>query len=211
MFEQLGLAIVDMKEDRALETAAGLLEGGSDPLALLDACRLALEEVGSRFETGTYFLSELIMAGEILAKISDLAKPYLSTEQDRESLGRVLIGTVAGDIHDLGKNMVGFLLEISGFEVRDIGVDVPPERFVSEIMDFKPRVVGVSGLLTVVYDSLKKTVEAIEEAGLRDEVRIMIGGAAMSDKIRDFCGADAFGPDAASAVSLARQWTGEAA
>jgi 5-methyltetrahydrofolate--homocysteine methyltransferase len=118
------------------------------------------------------------------------------------------MGTVEGDIHDIGKDIVTFLLEVNGFEVRDIGIDVPPDTFVEEIKAFQPQVVGMSGLLTLAYDSMKRTVQAIEEAGLRDTVKIMIGGGQVSEKIREHAGADAFGKDAMEGIALVKQWTG---
>jgi methanogenic corrinoid protein MtbC1 len=118
------------------------------------------------------------------------------------------MGTVEGDIHDIGKNIVTFLLDVNGFEVRDIGIDVPPSKFVEEIKDFKPQVVGLSGLLTLAYGSMKKTVQVIEKAGLRDRVKIMIGGGQVNEQTREYVGADAFGKDAMEGVTLAKKWIG---
>jgi 5-methyltetrahydrofolate--homocysteine methyltransferase len=123
-------------------------------------------------------------------------------------MGRVLMGTVDGDIHNIGKDIVSFLLDVNGFKVRDIGVDVSPEKFVEEIKDFQPQVVGMSGLLTLAYDSMKNTVQAITDAGLRDSVKIMIGGAPMSEKVKEYAGADAYGKDAIVAVTLVKEWVG---
>ena len=208
MSEKLMDAMITMKEKESLEIAGELLAANENPLNILQDCTRAMETVGKRFEAGDYFLPELMMAGEILKQISDLVKPHISGESDKavRKTERVLIGTVAGDIHDIGKDIVAFLLEVIGFEVRDIGIDVPPARFVEEIQDFQPRVVGMSGLLTLAYDSMKETVDAIENAGLRDSVKIMIGGGQMSDKIRDFAGADAYGKDAVAGVALAKKW-----
>jgi methanogenic corrinoid protein MtbC1 len=208
MSEKLMDAMITMKEQESLEIAKGLIAENEDPLKILQECTRAMETVGKRFEAGDYFLPELMMAGEILKQISDLVKPHISGEFDNAALkiDRVLIGTVAGDIHDIGKDIVTFLLEVNGFEVRDIGIDVPPARFVEEIRNFQPRVVGMSGLLTLAYDSMKETVDAIEQAGLREHVKIMIGGGQMSDKIREFAGADAYGKDAVAGVALAKKW-----
>ncbi|NTV35234.1 MAG: methionine synthase, partial [Deltaproteobacteria bacterium] len=117
------------------------------------------------------------------------------------------IGTVEGDIHDIGKNIVVFLLEANGFEVRDIGINQKPAKFVEAIKEFQPKVVGMSGLLTLAFDSMKKTVEAIKEAGLRESVRIVIGGGVVTEKIKDYSGADAYAPDAMAGVRLAKEWT----
>jgi len=115
---------------------------------------------------------------------------------------------VEGDVHDIGKNIVTFLLDANGFEVMDIGIDVPPQKFVEAIKSFGPQVVGLSGLLTIAYDSMKKTVDAVNEAGLRDKVKIMIGGGQMSDKVKEYAGADAYAKDAMAGVVLAKQWIG---
>ena len=208
MSEKLMDAMITMKEQDSLEIAKELIAGNEDPLKILQDCTQAMETVGKRFEAGDYFLPELMMAGEILKQISDMVKPQITGESEAavQKTDKVLIGTVAGDIHDIGKDIVTFLLEVNGFEVRDIGIDVPPERFVEEIKDFQPRVVGMSGLLTLAYDAMKETVEAIVQAGLRDHVKIMIGGGQMSDNIRDFAGADAYGKDAVAGVALAKKW-----
>ena len=207
MTESLVRALVEMQEDEALRKTREMLDEGADPLGILEACSTAMETVGMRFEKGEYFLPHLMMAGEMLRQISEIIKPLIREEKGAAGRGRVLIGTVKGDIHDIGKNIVTFLLAANGFEVRDIGIDQPPEKFVEAIQAFRPQVVGMSGLLTLAFDSMKKTVEAIEEAGLRKEVRIMIGGGQITEKVREYTGADAYGPDAVAGVRLARQWT----
>jgi 5-methyltetrahydrofolate--homocysteine methyltransferase len=184
------------------------LENNGDPLKILEDCSAAMDVVGKRFESGEYFLPQLIMAGEMLKQISGLVKPYIKGETNSKNLGRVLMGTVQGDIHNIGKDIVVFMLEVNGFEVRDIGIDVAPEKFVEAIKDFKPQVVGMSGLLTLAFESMKNTVQAITEEGLRDRVKIMIGGGQTSEKIREYSGADGYGEDALVAVRLAREWTG---
>ncbi len=202
-------ALVEMEEKKALQEARQLLDGGTSPIRILNACAAAMEEVGKRFETGEYFLPNLIMAGEMMKQISAMLKPLLKQELADEGRGRVLIGTVKGDIHDIGKNIVTFLLEANGFEVRDIGVDQAPQKFVEAIGEFRPKVVGMSGLLTVAFESMKKTVQAIEAAGLRDTVRIMVGGAQVSEQVKVYTAADAFGPDAVAGLRLAQKWIGE--
>jgi len=210
MANELVDAMADMREQEAIDLSKKMLEAGEDPLAVLEHCREALEIVGKRFETGKYFLPELIMAGEMLKKIADIARPYLKQESGRkaEAMGKVVIGSVKGDIHDIGKDIVVFMLDINGFAVHDLGVDVPAEKFVDAIREIQPRVVGMSALLTTAFDSMKNTVEVIKAAGLRDQVKIMIGGGAVDDKVRQYAGADAYGPDAVAAVKLAKEWTG---
>ena len=208
MSEQLVDAMSNMREQEALQIARTLIDAGEDPLKILDDCSKSMEIVGKRFEEGTYFLPELMMAGEMLKQISEMVKPKLQGDATTAKRGKVLIGTVEGDIHDIGKDIVTFLLEVNGFEVRDIGIDVSPGRFVEEITAFQPHVVGMSGLLTLAYDSMKDTVQAIEAAGLRDKVKIMIGGGQMSEKVKVYAGADAFGKDAMEGLALAKKWIG---
>jgi methanogenic corrinoid protein MtbC1 len=211
MSDKLIEAMVEMKEQEALERAKDLISSGEDPLKILNACSEAMETVGKRFEAGEYFLPQLILAGEMLRQISEMLKPKLedkTTSVTSESLGKVLIGTVKGDIHDIGKDIVTFMLQVNGFNVLDLGIDVPPSKFVDAIKDFQPQVVGMSCLLTLAFESMKETVEAIENAGLRQEVKIMVGGGQVSEMVRDYANADAYGEDAVSAVRLAKNWVG---
>ncbi len=206
MSEKLLEAMIDMKENESLDITHSLLERGEDPVTILKTCTRAMETVGKCFEEGIYFLPELMMAGEMLSRISGIVKPRLKGEVTTKKRGKVLIGTVKGDIHNIGKDIVTFLLEVNGFDVRDMGIDVPPEKFVEMILEFKPQVVGMSGLLTVAYESMKDTVLAIENAGLREDVKIMIGGGLMDDNVCEYAGADAFGKDAMAGVALAKKW-----
>jgi trimethylamine corrinoid protein len=208
MTEALIRALVEMDEVGALKEAKALIDGGCDPLKILEACTTAMGNVGKRFESGEYFLPHLMMAGEMLKQISDMVKPLIKEENTAVGKGRVLIGTVKGDIHDIGKNIVTFLLEVNGFEVRDIGVDQPPASFVEAVREFKPAVVGMSGLLTLAFKAMKETVQALQEAGLRDQVKIMIGGAQVTEKVKEYAGADAYGSDAMTGVRLCQQWIG---
>jgi 5-methyltetrahydrofolate--homocysteine methyltransferase len=150
MSQELIEAMVEMKEQEALEIAKELITGGEDPLKILRSCSEAMETVGKRFETGEYFLPQLILAGEMLKQISQMLKPELKDKTASitpEPLGKVLMGTVKGDIHDIGKDIVTFMLEVNGFHVLDLGIDVPPSKFVDAIKDFRPQVVGLSCLL----------------------------------------------------------------
>ena len=206
MTDLLVQALVEMKEAEALKRAKQLLGEGVAPLEILESCSRAMEIVGQRFEKGVYFLPHLMMAGEMLKQISGVITPLIQGQKTGGKGVKVLIGTVEGDIHDIGKNIVVFLLEANGFEVRDIGINQKPSKFVEAIKDFQPKVVGMSGLLTLAFDSMKKTVQAIEEAGLREKVRIMIGGGVVTEKIKDYSGADAYAPDAMAGVRLCKQW-----
>jgi methanogenic corrinoid protein MtbC1 len=208
MSKELVNAIADMEEEQALDLAKELLASKTDPLLILDDCRSAMEIVGQRYEAGTYFLPELLLAGEMLAEIGAIVKPELSKSQEVKRQGKILIGTVKGDIHDIGKNIVTFMLDANGFEVKDLGVDVPAEKFVEAIKEFQPQVVGLSGFLTLAFDSMKNTVDAIQAAGLRDGIKIMVGGGPVSEEVRNFTGADGYGRDAMAGVTLAKQWVG---
>jgi methanogenic corrinoid protein MtbC1 len=202
--------IADMEEEDALVLAQEMLDEGFDPLQVLGLCREAMDIVGKRFEQGEYFLPELILAGELLDQIGTMAKPLIQQSPDNSSrkLGRVLIGTVHGDLHDIGKNIVTFMLDINDFEVKDIGIDVPVAKFIEEIRAFKPKVVCLSGFLTLAFDSMKETIEAIEAAGLRDQVKIQIGGGQIDETVRAYTGADAFGLNAVDAVTYSRKCMG---
>ena len=208
MSKELVDALTNMKEQEAVQLAKDMIEGGEDPMKILEACKEAMNTVGNRFEKGEYFLPELIMAGEMLNQISEIIKPKLKGEAASESLGKVIVGTVKGDIHDIGKDIVCFMLDVNGFEVIDLGIDVPVEKFVDSIKETGSTVLGLSGFLTLAYDSMKETVDAIKEAGLRDGIKIMIGGGQIDEKVKDFSGADAFGKDAMDAVKLAKGWIG---
>lgn len=203
---ELTQSLVNMKRDRVSQLAASLLESGMDPMAVLDASREAMAEVGHLFETNEYFVPELILAGRMLKEVSDSAKPYLVNQgEGRANKGRVLIGTVAGDIHDIGKDIVTTMLDINGYEVMDLGVDVPVERFREAAMEFKPQVVALSGFLTLAYDPMRDSIAAIREAGLGD-VKFMIGGGQIDDNVREYTKADAYGLDAVEAVRLCDGW-----
>jgi methanogenic corrinoid protein MtbC1 len=208
MSEQLVNAIADMREEETLKLVKEMVEVGSEPMAILDAAREAMDIVGKRYEEGTYFLPELMLAGEMLNQITDILKPEMAKLPEVKRHGKVLIGTVEGDIHDIGKDIVGFMLDVNGFEVRDLGVDVPAEKFVEEIKNFEPQVVGLSGFLTLAFDVMKETVDAIQAAGLRDQVKIIIGGGQVDDQVTAHTGADAYGRDAMAAVKLAKDWIG---
>jgi 5-methyltetrahydrofolate--homocysteine methyltransferase len=208
MSQQLIDAITDMREDDALKITDELLESGTDPLDVLEDCRRAMEVIGKRFEEGDCFVPELILAGEVLKEISAKVKPLMQEQASTtEKLGKIVFGTVEGDIHDIAKDIVAFMLDINGFEVYDLGVDVPPANFVEKVKETGATIVGLSGFLTLAYDPMKATVEALKAADLPD-VKVMIGGGQIDDQIRVYTGADAYGRDAMTAVSLAKQWVG---
>jgi trimethylamine corrinoid protein len=207
MVQELIDAITDMREEDAIKIATQMLDSGQEPATVLEGCRKAMEIIGERFEAGDCFVPELILAGEMLKTIAEKVKPYLSQEVETEKIGKVVIGTVEGDIHDIAKDIVAFMLDINGFAVTDLGVDVPPAKFVETARETGAKVVALSGFLTLAYDPMKATVDALKAAGLND-VKVMIGGGQIDEQIRAFTGADAFGRDAMTAVNLARQWYG---
>jgi len=207
MPENLVHALSELKEKETIEIVQARLDSGEDPLQILDDARKAMEIVGKRFEDGTYFIPDLVYSGEILHSVSEMVKPKITKEADVKRLGKVIIGTVKGDIHDIGKNIVTFMLDVNGFEVYDLGIDVPAEKFIEKIKETSASVVELSGFLTVAFDSMKDTIDAIKKAGLRDKVKIIIGGGNMNDEIKAYAGADAYGVDAMAAVSFANDVT----
>jgi methanogenic corrinoid protein MtbC1 len=206
MSQKLIDAIIDMREDDALKITDELLAANADPLVILDACRSSMTIIGQRFEEGDCFVPELILSGEMLKAITAKVKPVLAEDAEQEIIGKIVFGTVEGDIHDIAKDIVVFMLDINGFEVTDLGVDVPPQKFVDAVKETGATIVGLSGFLTLAYDPMKATVEALKAAGLN--VKVMIGGGQIDDQIRQYTGADAYGKDAMTAVSLAKEWVG---
>jgi 5-methyltetrahydrofolate--homocysteine methyltransferase len=208
MAEDLAALLSDLKEDEAIKLTKEKMAKGDDPMKILEDSRKGMEIVGKRFAAGEYFIPDLIYSGEILKQISDIVKPKLTGAMQQKRIGKFLLATVAGDIHDIGKDIVGFMMDISGFEVIDMGIDVPKEKIVAKIKETKPQVVGLSGFLTLAFDSMKETIDAIKAAGIRDSVKIMIGGGQIDEEVKKYTGADAYRPDAVSAVTLAKEWVG---
>jgi len=210
MAEELVSALAELKEEEALKNVENRLNAGEDPLKILEDTRHAMEIVGDRFASGYYFIPDLVYSGDILKKITDMVKPKLAeTAAETKRLAKVIIGTVIGDIHDIGKNLVVFFLDINGFEVVDLGVDVSPEKFVEAVRESGAHIVGLSGFLTLSFDGMKTTVDALKEAGLRDSIKVMVGGGQVDERIRGYTGADAYGDNALEAVSLTKQWIGD--
>jgi len=206
MSGELMKAIAELEEKEALKLTKEKLDRGEQPRLILDESRSGMEIVGKRFSEGTYFLPELIFSAEIFKEITEIVKPRLKKGVQTKRLGKVIIGTVSGDIHDIGKDIVVFMLDVNGFEVYDLGVDVPPKKFAEKIKETSAPIVGLSGFLTLAFDSMKETVDVIKTDGLRDKVKIMIGGGQIDEEIKRYTGADAYGKDAMVAVSLAKAW-----
>jgi methanogenic corrinoid protein MtbC1 len=208
MAKDLVSTLADLKEKEALKIVEDRLKAGEEPVKILDDARKAMELVGKRFASSEYFMPDLVYSGEILREITEMVKPKMGKAGEIKRVGKVVFGTVAGDIHDIGKDIVVFMLDVNGFEVYDLGVDVPAQKFVEKIKESGAPIVGLSGFLTLAFDSMKQTVDAIKAAGLRDKVKVMIGGGQMSEEVRKYTGADAYGPDAMAGVSLAKKWAG---
>ena len=210
MSGELAKLLSDLKEPEALAFVEKALKEGVDPMELLGDAKEGMNIVGQNFASEKYFIPDLVFSGEILKGIVKRLEPHLKNKEAEEGkrLGKVVIGTVAGDIHDIGKDIVVFMLDVSGFEVVDLGIDVPVQKFVDTIKETDSTVVGLSGFLTLAFDSMKETVKAIDKAGLRDKVKIMIGGGQVNEQVRGFTGADAYGKDAMAAVKLAKGWIG---
>ena len=210
MNDPLATAMADLEEATVLKLVKAKLDGGENPMAILASCREGVVLVGKRFEAGEYWVSDLMMSGEIFKQVSVLLSSLLKTDIVGTG-GKVVIATVKDDIHNIGKDIVVSLLQAANYDVLDLGVDVPPQKVVEAVKETHATVVGLSGLLTVAFDSMKNTIDALAAAGLRSKVKVMIGGGSISEKVQHYTGADAWGADAQSAVSLANQWTKEAA
>ena len=208
-FRQLADAIIngDAKTVRALTEQA--LKDGVDPVVLVqDHMAPAMGEVGRRFECNEYFVPELLLAARAMKGALELIRPLLAA-QGAQPVGRVAIGTVKGDLHDIGKNLVGAMLEGGGFEVIDLGVNVTPEQFVKTVQEKNANIVALSALLTTTMPSMKTTIDALKAAGVRDQVKVLIGGAPITQKYADEIGADGYSDNAAEAVKLARRCIGK--
>ncbi len=207
--QDLVKAVADMMEDEATALTKKYVEQGVPPLQIIDAYKEALSIIGKRFEQCTYFVPELILAGEMMKTASEIIKPVMKGSQgdvETPRIGRFLLGTVAGDIHDIGKDMVHMLMYINGFEVRDLGVDVPAQRFWDEYKDFQPDIIGLSGLLTLAFESMKEVADGLKEMGVRGKVKVIIGGGQMDEHACKYIGADAFVTDAVAGVNLCKKW-----
>jgi 5-methyltetrahydrofolate--homocysteine methyltransferase len=199
--------LLELDEQGVLAEVRAALERGDDPISLVEGLREGMSQVGQRFEDKEYFLSELIMSAEIFKEAIAEIEPHLAKGEGQPK-GIIVVGTVKGDIHDIGKNIVATLLRCEGYDVHDLGVDVPPEAFTAKLKESGASLVALSGLLTLAFDSMKETVESIAEAGLRGKVKVIIGGGPVNDKVAEYSGADAFGTDAAQAVKLANGYLG---
>lgn len=201
-FEELSNAVIAGNEAKVKELTKSLVDQGVGPLDIINEGLVAgMTVVGSRFKAGDMFVPEVLMAARSMHGGMDIVKPLIA-EVDVPSKGKVVLGTVKGDLHDIGKNLVGMMMESGGFTVINLGVDVPPEKFVEAVKEHKPEFVAMSALLTTTMLAMKDTIEVLKEEGLRDQVKVLIGGAPVSQEFADEIGADGYAPDAASATEL---------
>ena len=205
--QELMALLTDLNEQEVLEEVRRLLKKGESPLHILESCQKGLRYVGDNYEQGRYYLSGLIMAGEIMRQVSEMLQSVLEKNIHGKASGRVLLGTVQGDIHDLGKNLVGVILRCHGFDLYDLGVDVPPEAFLKGAREFEPHVVCLSGLLTGSWDIMRETVALLHgnTQGGGSRVSTIIGGGLIDAKVCKYVGADYWAPDAATGAKLCLQ------
>ena len=207
--EKLRESVVAGKVNETTERVQQLLQEGKDPNAMMQEAMIpAMDVVGDLFQKGEIYLPEMLMAAKAMKAGMKVLKPRM-VKSGVPSMGTVVVGTVSGDMHDIGKNLLAMSLEGAGFEVVDLGIDVPPEKFLEAVKEYGPRVMGLSALLTTTMIGMKDTIEAVEEAGLRDKVRVMIGGAPVTQEYAEEIGADFYGPDSTSGKDFARRIVSE--
>jgi len=205
MSENIAVLLAEIKEEETLQGVRSALSEGVEPLAIIESLREGMAVVGEKFEAREYFLPDLIMSSEIFKQAVALIEPHFE-ENAVESKGSIVVGTVQGDIHDIGKNLVATMLRCTGYEVHDVGADVPPQAFVDKTRDTGATLLAVSALLTTSFESIKNTVDALVEAGLREKVKVIIGGGPVNQKVVDYAGADAFGLNPTEAIRLAERF-----
>lgn len=199
-------AVLNGDQKTAVAVTQEALAEGRDPMELITKYMVpAMDEVGRRFECEEYFVPELLLSARAMKGSLELLRPLLAAS-GAEPAGRVVIGTVKGDLHDIGKNLVASMLEGGGFEVIDLGADVAPERFIEAVREKNARIVALSALLTVTMPSMRKTIEALKDAGVREQVKVMVGGAPVTPQFAEEIGADGYGENATAAVALARKF-----
>ena len=207
-FETLAAAIIECNAAKAGELTQKLVDEGVKPSEIISKGLISgMNVVGDRFKKGDMYVPEVMMAAKAMHAGMNIVKPLL-LEGESSSTGKVIVGTVAGDLHDIGKNLVGMMMESGGMEVVDLGVDVTPDKFAEAVREHKPQVVGLSALLTTTMLAMKDTIEVLKEQGLRDSVKVIVGGAPVTQDFADEIGADGWAPDAASAKDLARKLAG---
>jgi methylmalonyl-CoA mutase cobalamin-binding domain/chain len=201
MSDTLSTAVVELQHEEAIALLTARIAQGEDPLALLGACRDGMTQVGDRFQQGDYYLSELLLAAEIFKQAAAILAPSLARTRAAEPVGTVVLATMRGDIHDLGKNIVATLLRAHAFEVHDLGVNVTPAAVVAAVERIKPDFVGFSALLTTAFGSMKEAADLLAAAGWRDRLKLMIGGGVTTPQVKEYVGADFQSVDATAGVA----------
>ena len=207
MSEEITQSLVNLEEDKTLDLVKKAINEGTDPIKLIDYLREAMTIVGQKFAEKEYYLTDIVYAAEIFHLSMEIIEPHMQLAST-EVLGKVVIGTTQSDIHDIGKNIVASLLKCAGFEVHDLGVDVPPDKFLEKIREVNPDIVGLSGLLTTSFEPMLKTIELLEKEGVRSSVRVMVGGGPVNEEWAQKVKADAFAKDAVECVNLAKKFCG---
>ena len=210
ILEQLATAVIEGNVDAMEDLTQDALDEDLGPKEILDdGLMVGMDHVGKEFRAGDMFVPEVLRSAKAMKTSMVILQPLL-TAAEAEAVGKVLLGTVKGDLHDIGKNLVGMMCEGAGFEVKDLGTDVEPDEFLDAIKEFEPHIVGMSALLTTTMRAMGDTIKAIEEAGLRDQVKVMVGGAPVTQRFADDIGADGYAANAASASDLAKKFVGAA-
>lgn len=202
---ELALAMKELEEEKILELVKKSLDSGRSPIEIIAELNQGVVGVGELYEAGEYFVSQLMFAAEILNEVMEIMEPVMAKSDGGGSVGTVVIGTVAGDVHDIGKNIVHTLLKGSGYKVIDLGVDVPTEKFIEAVTEHQPKVLGMSALLSFTYPEMKAVVDGLSAKGLRDKVQIVIGGAPCNEEVREYAGADLWAPTAMDTVAFANK------
>jgi len=207
-YEKLNQAVISGKIDDVKQQVKDFIDAGNNPLEIINEGLIAgMNIVGARFKAGDMFVPEVLKCAKAMAAGVELLKPLI-TEGDMQSKGKVVLGTVKGDLHDIGKNLVSMMMESGGLEVINLGIDIAPEKFAEAVREHNPQIVAMSALLTTTMPAIKETIEYLEQEGLRDKVKVIIGGAPISKEFANSVGADGFAPDAASATDLCKELIG---
>lgn len=205
--QDLENSVIELNENKAYELVQKMVDDGAEPNDIIEILKKGVEEIGERFNRKEYFLTELVMAGEIFQQSAKILAPvFKSKNKERTNAGTIVIGTVKGDVHDIGKNIFVTILEAAGYEVHDLGVDISPEKFLEKVKEKKASIVAYSGLLTIALESMKKTTELLKANGLRDKVKIIIGGLPVDELWMKEAGADAFTDNAFKGVKIVNEW-----
>jgi methylmalonyl-CoA mutase cobalamin-binding domain/chain len=208
MAGMLSEAIIELARDKVLDMVKTRVEKGDDPVSIVDECRRGMTAVGDKYQKGEYFLAELMLAAEIFKNAVSLLKPYLRKTAQPKKMGKMVLATLKGDIHDLGKDIFAVLLDTHGFEVHNLGIDVDPGVVVKKVKEVKPDFVGFSALMTTTFPVMKSVIETLGKEGLRKKVKLMIGGGVTTQAVAEFVGADFQTTDALEGVNYCKKMAG---